>query len=199
MKLLSYFLAGALVLTGMSFYPAYAQSGVTTSTKTTVAPLADGTVVYESQTVTAPSLPDGVRPVVFYYYDVDAGEIVAADTVTEDIFRLWDVDGNGHVSPQEYYRNAMVIYEPVETRTKIFSDVDGRLKLTREEYTLRLAQVPDYAALNTDGKPGFSAHEFLGVGFQEADRNDDNQVSMSEFTEAFYGQPRLAVDQERYN
>lgn len=194
-------LAGAALFIGIAAVPAMAQSGVTTQTKTTVVPAGEGTTIYETKTVTAPAIPEGVMPVIFYYYDAGASEIVAADTVTDDIFKLWDVDGNGYVSPQEYYKNAMVIYEPVETRTQIFTDVDsnGRLKLTQEEYTLRLQQVPDYAALNKDGKHGISAHEFLGVGFQAADRNDDNQVSFSEFTEAFYGQPRLASDQERYN
>jgi len=198
MSIKSYLLTGAALMVAM---PALAQTAVTTQTTTTVAPAVDGAVVYESKTVTAPSMPEGVRPVVFYYYDAKAGEIIAADTVTEDIFKLWDVDGNGYISPQEYYHNAMVVYEPVETRTQVFADVDadGRMELTREEYTLRLQQIPHYAAINTDGKAGISAHEFLGTGFQPADRNDDNKVSLSEFTEAFYGQPRLASDQERYN
>lgn len=195
-----YLLAGVAVLAGFSAAPAIAQTGVVTQTTTTVAPVANGTV-YESKTVTKRAAPEGVRPVVFYYYDGGAGEIIAADTVTDEIFKLWDVDGNGHISPQEFYRNAMVIYEPVETRTQVFADVDGngRLELTQEEYTLRLAQVPHYADMNKDGKPGISAHEFLGTGFQDADRNDDNQVSIGEFTNAFYGQPKLASDQNRYN
>lgn len=201
MTIKTYLLAGAAALVGFSAAPAMAQTGVVTQTTTKVAPVTDGTTVYESKTVTKRAAPEGVRPVVFYYYDAKAGEIIAADTVTEDIFKLWDVDGNGYVSPQEFYRNAMVIYEPVETRTQVFADVDGdgRLKLAKEEYTLRLAQVPGYAEINKDGKPGISAHEFLGTGFQDADRNDDNQVSYSEFVNAFYGQPKMATDQERYN
>lgn len=201
MNVKSYLLAGVAVLAGFATLPATAQTGVTTNTTTTVVPTVEGGTVYESKTVTKSTAPEGQRPVVFYYYDAKAGEIIAADTVTEDIFKLWDVDGNGHISPQEFYRNAMVIYEPVETRTQVFADVDGngRLELTKEEYTLRLAQVPHYADINKDGKPGISAHEFLGTGFQDADRNDDNQVSYSEFTDAFYGQPKLASDQNRYN
>lgn len=205
--------------------PVAAQTAaVTTTTTTAVAPTVDGGVVYESHSVTGPAgahvvapvgtttvvtTPNTVvapvtanhRPLVFYYYDAKAGQIVAASTMTEDIFRIWDRDGNGNISPQEYYYNAMVMYEPVETRTKVFADIDadGRLELTQNEYTMRLQQLPGYTTLNTDSKAGISVHEFVGAGFQRTDDNDDNQVSYDELVEQFYDQPAMASEQERYN
>lgn len=193
-----FLMAGAALMVSAG---AQAATVTTTKTTTTTAPVANGAVVYESKTVTAPAVPHGVRPVIFYYYDAKAGEIIAGDTMTEEIFKIWDRDGNGHISPQEYYNNEMVLYEPVETQTQVFADVDadGRMELAREEYTLRLQQSSAYATLNKDDKAGISAHEFVGAGFQVTDDNDDNQVSYGEFVEAFYGQPRLASEQERYN
>lgn len=196
----AYFLAGAALIMSATALPAMAeQAVVTTKTTTAVAPTLDGGTIYESKTVTAPVATGKERPVVFYYYDAKAGEIVAASTMNEEIFKIWDKDGNGHISPQEYYNNEMVVYEPIETRTTVFSDVNGRLKLTQEEYTLRLQQVPGYGTMNTDKKAGITVQEFVGAGFQETDDNDDNQVSYGELVEAFYGQPRLASEQERYN
>lgn len=191
--------ASALVL-GAALPAAAQDAAVTTKTTTEVVPLADGGVVYESHKVTQ-AVPTGERPIVFYYYDAQAGEIVAASDLTQDIFNIWDQDRNGYISPQEYYRNVMVSYEPVETETRIFvvDEKTGRLKLTQEEYTMRLEQVPYYRNVNTDKKPGLSVYEFIGTGFQEADRNDDNQVSFSELKDQFYKQPRLASDQEIYN
>lgn len=196
----SYLLTVAAVLT-LTSPIALAQNASVTTTTTTVAPTVEGGVVYESHSVT--SAPGVVvqRPVTFYYYDTAPGQIVAATTMSKDIFNIWDKDRNGYISPQEYYENAMVIYEPIETKTTVFSDIDadGRLELTQEEYTLRLQQLPGYAQLNTDAKTGISVHEFVGAGFQETDDNDDNQVSYDELVEQFYNQPRLASEQERYN
>lgn len=208
-KIFSMLLAATALLGSSAALAHDANVSATTTTTTAVAPGADGAVVYESHRVTAPATAVSAdatakvihRPVVFYYYDVPHSEIVAASTMSQDIFKIWDTDGNGHISPQEYYNNQMVMYEPVETETKIFSDIDadGRLELAREEYTLRLQRLPSYSVINTDGKAGISVHEFVGAGFQEADDNDDNQVSYSELVEAFYGQPRLASEPEAYN
>lgn len=193
-----FLLAGAAMIMGAVSTPTFAQDAAVSTTTTVVTPTVDGGTLYESKTVTAPVAGER-RPMVFYYYDAKAGEIVAASTMSEEIFKIWDKDGNGYISPQEYYSNEMVVYEPVETRTQVFSDVNGRLKLTKEEYTLRLQRIPGYAEMDTDGKAGISVHEFVGAGFQETDDNDDNQVSYGELVEAFYGQPRLASEQERYN
>lgn len=197
----TYILASVALVTGMvAALPAFAQSAVVkTQTVTEVEPTVDGGTIYEKKTVVAPVATDGKRPVIFYYYDAKAGEIVAASDMSKEIFQIWDKDRNGYVSPQEFYENAMIIYEPTETSTTVFSDVNGRLKVTQEEYTLRLQRIPAYGEINKDNKAGISAYEFLGTGFQEADDNDDNQISYGEFTEAFYGQPRMASEQERYN
>lgn len=200
-------LLSASALMALTAAPALAQQAtVTTKTTTAVAPTVDGGVVYETHSVTKPTdtvvaSGEARRPVVFYYYDTKAGEIIAASTMTEEIFNIWDKDRNGYVSPQEYYNNEMVVYQPVETETKVFSDVDadGRLELTLEEYTMRLEQVPDYTVINTDAKTGLTVQEFVGAGFQETDDDDNNQVSYGELVEAFYGQPRMASEQERYN
>ncbi len=195
-------LMGVAMLSAGAVAPAMAQqAAVTTKTTTAVTPTGDG-VVYESHSVTAPATAVvEQRPVVFYYYDVKPGQIVAATTMTKEIFNIWDQDRNGYISPQEYYQNAMVMYEPIETKTTVFSDIDadGRLELTQEEYTMRLQRLPGYAAINTDNKAGISVYEFVGAGFQETDDNDDNQVSYDELVEQFYNQPRMASEQERYN
>ncbi|MFA5592385.1 MAG: hypothetical protein WC989_03630 [Micavibrio sp.] len=180
------------------------------SKKTSVVNM-DGSVDYESSTVVTGDTPAGlpvvattgassttvskttvtrapVKPgaVTFYYYDPEVGEIVAGNDLTDDIISLWDLDNNHVIDNHEFYSNAMVVYEPLEYSKRTYQDIDGKMKLTKEEYTLRLQQLPHYRNLNKDGKDGLTLYEFTGVGFQEADYNNDNQVSFEELKEAFY-------------
>ncbi len=149
----------------------------------TVSP--DGSVTYQSETtITRAPVKPGV--VTFYYYNPTVGEIVTGSELTNDIISLWDTDGNKVIDNHEFYTNAMVVYEPIEYTKRTYQDIDGTMKLTQEEYTLRLQQLPSYRNLNKDGDEGLTLYEFTGVGFQDADHDNNNQVSYDELKEAFY-------------
>lgn len=168
-----------------------AQEKVETLTKKTSEVAADGSVTYESKTVItrAPVKPGSVT---FYYYDPAVGEIVAGSDLTDGIIGLWDKNNNRVIDNHEFYTNAMVVYEPMEYSKRTYQDIDGKLKLTKEEYTLRLQQLPSYRNLNKDGAEGLTLYEFTGVGFQDADNDNDNQVSYDELRAAFYAKEGLA-------
>ncbi|PZO87297.1 MAG: hypothetical protein DI626_04320 [Micavibrio aeruginosavorus] len=164
--------------------PAMAETVKSVTTKSSaVAP--DGSVAYESQT-TITRAPVKPGAVTFYYYDPKLGAIVAGQDLTDGIIDLWDTNKNKVIDNHEFYTNAMVVYEPIEYSKRTYQDIDGQLKLTQEEYTLRLQQLPEYRNLNKDGKEGLTLYEFTGVGFQDADHNNDNQVSYDELKQAFY-------------
>ena len=168
-----------------------AQGSVTSVTKQTSEVSPDGSVTYESETtITRAPVKPGF--VTFYYYDPKVGEIVTGSELTDDIISLWDVNRNKVIDNHEFYTNAMVVYEPIEYTSRTFHDVDGRMKLTKEEYTLRLQQLPSYRNLNKDGNEGLTLYEFTGVGFQDADNDNDNQVSYDELKAAFYAKEGLA-------
>lgn len=158
--------------------------GVATDVKT------DTTTTLSTTTVTRAPVKPGA--VTFYYYDPKVGEIVTGNDLTDEIISLWDLNNNRVIDNHEFYTNAMVVYEPMEYSKRTYQDVDGKLKLTKEEYTLRLQQLPAYRNLNKDGKEGLTLYEFTGVGFQDADNNNDNQVSYDELKAAFYAKEGLA-------
>lgn len=163
--------------------PAMAETKSVTEKVSTVNP--DGSVTYQSETtVTRAAVKPG--EVTFYYYNPTVGEIVSGSELTDDIISLWDKDKNRVIDNHEFYTNAMVVYEPVEYTKRTFQDVDGKMKLTQEEYTLRLEQLPSYRNLNKDGDEGLTLYEFTGVGFQDADHDNNNQVSYDELKQAFY-------------
>lgn len=169
------------------------------TTTTTVVTTDGAAVVAPVGTTTTTTVVN--RPVTFYYYDTVHSNIVANSELTEQIFKIWDTDNNNVISNNEYYNNALVMYEPVEYSKRTYQDIDmdGLPELTKEEYTIRLQQLPGYATLNTDKKDGINVHEFTGFGFQKADLDDNNQVSYDELKKAFYGQDRLASEATLYN
>lgn len=179
-----------------------------TSKSSTVNP--DGSVSYQSHTVTTkdPATTVAVVPattvmpvVTFYYYSPSKSRILAANDLTDDVISIWDANNNRVIDNHEFYTNQMVVYEPIEYSKRTYQDIDmdGVPELTKEEYTLRLQQVPSYAGLNTDKKEGLTLFEFTGAGFQDADTDNDNQVSYDELKEAFYHQAGLAPKPEKIN
>lgn len=171
--------------------PVMAEQVVEAVTEKTSEVSPDGSVTYQS-TTTITRAPVKPGEVTFYYYDPAVGEIVAGNELTEEIIALWDKNNNRVIDNHEFYTNAMVVYEPIEYTSRTFKDIDGKKKLTKEEYTLRLEQLPSYRNLNKDGSEGLTLYEFTGVGFQDADNDNDNQVTYEELREAFFAKEGLA-------
>lgn len=206
MKKFVLFAGVAAIALGTAYTGARAESvTAVTETKSTANP--DGSVSYESQTVemkdkavdrvsgTKVTVSD-IKPgaVTFYYFDPKTKAITSGNDLTDDIISLWDADNNKVIDNHEFYTNALVVYEPVEYSKRTYQDIDqdGVPELTKEEYTLRLQQLPSYRNLNKDGKEGLTLYEFTGVGFQDADNNNNNQVSYDELKAAFYAKEGLA-------
>lgn len=177
--------------------PALAQTVQTVTEKSsTVSP--DGSVTYQSETtITRAPVKPGV--VTFYYYDPKYGEIVTGSDLTNDIIALWDTNNNNVIDNREFYTNALVVYEPMEYTSRTYQDINGKMKLTKEEYTVRLQQLPAYRNLNKDGSEGLTLYEFTGVGFQDADINNDNQVDYDELKAAFFAKEGLAPQPLKQN
>ena len=155
-------------------------------------PAVGDTTTTTTRTTTITRAPVKPGAVTFYYYNPKVGAIVSGNDLTDDIISLWDTDRNRVIDNHEFYTNAMVVYEPTEYSKRTYQDVDGTMKLTQEEYTIRLQQLPAYRNLNKDGKEGLTLYEFTGVGFQDADNNNNNQVSFDELKNAFYAKEGLA-------
>jgi hypothetical protein len=167
-----------------------------TAKSSAVAP--DGSVTYRSETkITRAPVKPGI--VTFYYFDPVLSEIITGSELTNDIISLWDTNRNNVIDNHEFYTNAMVVYEPIEYTSRTYQDIDGKMKLTQEEYTLRLQQLPAYRNLNKDGSEGLTLYEFTGVGFQDADHNNDNQVDFDEFKAAFFAKEGITRTQLKIN
>ncbi len=197
------FIMGAAAIALLSV-PAVAGTETMTTKTSTVNP--DGSVSYQSHSVVT-GTPEAVNvktsevittPVApfytFYYYSPKAKTIVSGSDLNDDIISLWDTNNNKVIDNHEFYNGALIVYEPTEYSKRTYQDIDadGIPELTKEEYTVRLTQMPEYSKLNTDKKEGLTLYEFTGVGFQDADNDNDNQVSYDELKAAFYAKEGLA-------
>ncbi len=207
-------LAAAAVLTIVAAIPAMAAEVQAVTTKTsTVNP--DGSVSYESHTVekkvpagtvavvpaTTVAVTSATPVVTFYYYDPKISRIISAGDLNNNVIAIWDENNNNVIDNHEFYNNKLVVYEPMEYTKRTYMDIDGNgvPELTKEEYTMRLEQLPMYAQLNKDNKEGLTLFEFTGVGFQDADINNDNQVDYDELRKAFYAHIGVAPKPEKIN
>lgn len=191
--------------------PAWAETSAVTEKTSTVHN--DGSVTYQSHTVvtdtpsathvsTSEVTTTPVAPFyTFYYYDPDMSRIVSGGDLTDNIIALWDTNNNKVIDNHEFYNGALIVYEPIEYTKRTYQDIDadGIPELTKEEYTLRLQQMPEYKRLNTDNKDGLTLYEFTGVGFQDADHDNNNQVSYDELKEAFYAREGLIEKPKKIN
>jgi hypothetical protein len=168
---------------------------------TTVAPTTTTTVVTTEAPGTVVVGHNALVPVTFYYYEPTTSKILSAPDLSESIFDLWDGDHNDVIDMNEFYRNQMVMYEPVEYSKRTYQDIDadGDLELTQDEYSVRVQKLPLYSSLNKDNKAGISLYEFIGTGFQSADKDDNNNLSYKELYDAFYGQKNLTAGIGHYN
>ncbi len=158
----------------------------------------DGSVAYQQQkVVTRTPVKPGVA--TFYYYDPELGQIVTGNDLTDRMIGLWDTDNNKVVDNHEFYTNALIVYETREYSHRTFQDIDGQMKMTKEEYTVRLQQLPSYRNMNKDAGEGLTLYEFTGVGFQDADHNNNNQVSYNELRNTFWTKEGLMPKQLKLN
>lgn len=150
----------------------------------------DGKVAYEQQKIVR---RNPVKPgaATFYYYDHNLGQIVTGSELTDRMIELWDKDKNKIIDNHEYYTNALIVYETREYNLRTYQDIDGQVKMTKAESTVRLQQLPSYRNMNKDGGEGLTLWEFTGVGFQDADHNNNNNVSYNELRNAFWAKEGL--------
>lgn len=206
------YILGAAALTLLAAAPTMADTTkAVTEKSSTVNP--DGSVSYQSHTIvtkdpapattatTTSVVSTGMPVMTFYYYEPSVKRIVSAGDLTPVILSLWDTDNNKVIDNHEFYNDAMIMYEPIEYTKRTYQDIDGDgvADLTTEEYTQRLERLPMYSTLNKNGKPGLTIFEFTGVGFQDADNDNDNQVTFDELKEAFYHEKGLAPKPEKIN
>lgn len=116
---------------------------------------------------------------VFGEWDIDADSELDAGEITGNAFELWDTDGNGTVSEQEWDSGVELWFPDVAP--VVFSDLDsdGDSELDIDEFSERVDLSPVGESWTADS---FDEETFEAAYFELYDTDNDGTVSESEWT-----------------
>jgi len=149
--------------------------------------------------ITQQEIPD-TRKVNFSEFDRNKDGILSRLEVGEELFYIFDTDGNEVVDNIEYNRNMVLTIIPMEKKeiTSVDFNDDGVADSTDYDHQAFL-ESSKLIAFDLD-KDGLSARDFLGRVYWQLDDNKDKTVDIKEFQAAYVAslQPS-AANPNRYN
>lgn len=141
----------------------------------------------------------GVNKVNLTVFDLDKNGILSRKEIGEYLFRTFDTDGNHNIDNLEFKKKMFITLIPMEkeTTTILDFDDDGRpddVQHTEESF-VQLSQLGRF----DDNKDGLSANEFINKGYEELDDDEDRQINLEEWEEAYKELVSAPVNEpERY-
>ena len=153
-----------------------------------------------TQTYVEPQEIEGVNEIKFSDFDLNNDGLYSKSEVGEKLFYSFDRDGNEVIDNIEWNENSVYTIIPMEKETYTFVDYDSDGYTELSEYDYDQFYQESALILFDKNKDGLSAAEFIEVGFQELDDNDNNTIELDEWKEAYteMTHPKNA-EQERYN
>lgn len=140
------------------------------------------------------------RKVNFSDFDRNKDGTLSRLEVGEELFYIFDTDGNEVIDNLEYNRNMVITIIPMEKKeiTSVDFNDDGIADSTDYDHEAFL-ESSKLIAFDRD-KDGLSARDFLGRVYWQLDDNKDRTVDIKEFQAAYVAslQP-TAANPNRYN
>lgn len=157
--------------------------------------------VIRTETAISPATPPaGGRVIDFSVFDKNHDGDLSKREVGEELFHVFDRDGNEVIDNHEFDRQALMTIAPMkkETLTVIDRNADGDADETAYTYQnfLKQSELGKFSSNYT----GLSPKEFTGSSFLRLDDNSDNAVDLQEWTESYLVPRRPPnAEPERYN
>ena len=141
----------------------------------------------------------GIREVDFTVFDVNKDGSYSMREVGERLYKTFDKDDNGMIDNMEWKQKSLMTITPMKKETFKYVDYDDDGLLDATSYTYENFYQESGLAKFDNNKNGLSAAEFIGVGYQTLDSNDDNLISLSEWKSAYLASRPKLIRQENYN
>jgi hypothetical protein len=119
---------------------------------------------------------------IFPRWDRNADRALDRYEFTEQVFRVWDDNGDGRVSTREWAGAARAWYRSERGHGEFFDwDVDRSRFISRGEFAFLVRQSGLFERWDHDGNDRISHREFLHYAFEVWDRNDSGSVEKAEW------------------
>jgi len=139
------------------------------------------TTVYEMD------MPRGEK-IDFYNFDSNNDGILSATEIGQNVFYLFDRDGNEVIDNLEFGRSEIMTLIPMRRETVRSVDLndDGLAEQAAYDYDtfVRASRLIAF----DDNRDGLSAEEFIDVGFLDMDANDSGAIELDEWERAYSNQ-----------
>ncbi len=167
------FLTATAIIIAFSATPALAQINAAQGVPTRI------------ETLEQPDIPAGVVPFNISDFNPTGDGALVKEAVGDQLFKMYDVDGNGVVDNIEYERRALATVVPVKKVTTVSYDVTGDgvadQKESNEERLMRETLLSKF----DDRKLGLSANELLDRSFRGSDIDGNKFISRKEWKGAY--------------
>lgn len=157
------------------------------------------TVVHTQTNIQAQEI-EGVNEIDFSTFDTNKDGKYSKAEVGEKLFYVFDSDGNHLIDNIEWNNRNMYTITPMEKETYEFVDLDadGDIDLSTMTYD---TFYKESGLIRFDkNKNGLSASEFINVGLEKLDSDDNKMIDLEEWKNAYIASTRNAVDNpDNYN
>lgn len=162
-------------------------------------PAAHADTVTTKTVVQQKDIPN-VNRVDMTMFDLNHDKILSRDEVGEYLFKVFDTDNNHNIDNIEFKQPKFITLIPMEKETMITVDFDNDGVPDKAEHTyesfVQLSQLGRF----DDDQDGLSAKEFINTGYEVLDDDEDRQISLEEWKEAYGELLHITVNEpERYN
>lgn len=161
-------LCGPLMLAALALVPALA--GAETISRVT--------------TTSQVEIPN-TQKVDFKVFDLNHDGILSRREVGEELFYLFDQDGNQVLDNHEYERKTVLTVIPMRSETKAMYDFDDDGKVDATRFTCDSFSEQSGLARFVKTPGGLSPREFTGRTFNDLDVDKDHVISMAEWKGAY--------------
>jgi hypothetical protein len=145
---------------------------------------ASAETVNQTTKTTQIELPN-TQKIDFKVFDLNHNGILSRAEVGEELFYIFDQDGNHVLDNHEYDHKAVLTIIPMKSETETIYDFDddGKVDATKFTYETFTEQSGLMRFEKTPG--GLSPREFTEKGFNELDVNHDHTLGIDEWKGAY--------------
>lgn len=152
---------------------------------TIAAPLSVNATTVQTETVVKTQNIEGTRQINFAKFDLNGDNSLTMQEVGENLFYLFDQDGNELIDNIEWNNRNVYTITPMEQETFTYVDYNSDGVSEETTYTYDTFYTETGLARFDNDKNGLSAKEFIGEEFKVLDDNMSGTIDLEEWKEAY--------------